>query len=111
MPEREYTVSEKLKKFVKGYKESVAISDFLKEIENILVPDAPYCMVLSSEEAWMEFQNLIENNYSWLMSQHLPILQIILGVMQHYENEYMSYDLFHQVNHDIQTKCKYFLEG
>lgn len=88
-----------------------SIYEFLKEIEGILVPTVPYHLIPKTEETWMNFQNLIENNYSWLMSRHLPILQIILGVMQHYEYECMSYDLFSQMNHDIQTKCKYFLEG
>lgn len=106
------TALEIIKNFAKRYNESDAMSDFLKEIEDILVPTIPYYSIPSTtEETWMNFQNLIEDNYSWLMSQHLPILQIILGVIQHYENEYMSYDLFSQINHDIQTKCKYFLEG
>lgn len=106
------TASGKIKNFAKRYTKQDAINDFLKEIESILVPTIPYYSIPSTtEEMWMNFQNLIEDNYSWLMSQHLPILQIILGVMQHYEYEYMGYDLFSQMNHDIQTKCKNFLEG
>lgn len=103
------TASKKIKNAIE-LDQHHSIDEFLKEIESILVPTVPYHLIPKSEETWMNFQNLIENNYSWLMSQHLPILQIILGVIQHYEYKYMSYDLFSQMNRDIQTKCKYFLE-